>query len=282
MLPGVNHPMCRYDSHVRSRPLPLLAAMLIFAFLTIYGCGSGSSTYSPLVGGAEKVTKPASFSISVSPPTDTIFVGGSATFTVTLKSINGFRSTVTPQVSGLPAGASAQFSSTSVVPTEEGMTTTLTVNTTAAGEIVTPPGSSTLNISANGGGVTQATSAQMKVNLAPSFTVSVSPPSVTVFQGQAASYTVTVTAVNGFIGTVTPSITGLPSGALGQFTSNSITPSTNGTTTTLTVSTTGPGDGVTPAASTTFTVNGTSGGAVKSGMAQITVQAPGSLAGTIQ
>ena len=86
----------------------------------------------------------------------------------------------------------------------------------------------------------------------PSFSLTASPGSQTVAAGSAATYTATVTAQNGFTGTVTLSASGLPSGVTAGFNPTSITGSGTSTVTLSTSSTT-------PAGSSTVTITGTSG-----------------------
>ncbi len=72
------------------------------------------------------------------------------------------------------------------------------------------------------------------------FSIAASPSSQTVTKGQAATYTVTVTRVNGFAGSVTLSASGLPSGASASWklsngtNSNVVPPSLNSATLTIT------------------------------------------------
>jgi hypothetical protein len=86
----------------------------------------------------------------------------------------------------------------------------------------------------------------------PDFSLSMGPASQTVAAGGSTSYTVTVTAANGFAGTVNFSVSGLPAGASGSFNPPTVTGSGS---TTLTVNTaTG-----TSAGSYTISVTGSSG-----------------------
>lgn len=77
--------------------------------------------------------------------------------------------------------------------------------------------------------------AATQVSLSPDFSVSVSPSSGTVVQGGSTNYTTTVTALNGYTGTVNLSVSGFGSGGSGAFSPTSIT---NSGTSTLTASTT--------------------------------------------
>jgi hypothetical protein len=84
----------------------------------------------------------------------------------------------------------------------------------------------------------------------PDFSLSASPTSQTVTQGNGTSYTVNVNPLNGFTGSVTFSTGSLPSGVGASFSPN---PSASSTTMTVTTS------GTTPAGTYTITVNGVSG-----------------------
>src|SRR5437773_6074896 len=95
------------------------AALLLIVWAA--GCGS-NNTYNPNLSGpgvpSFKVTAPGS--ISMTP-------GTSTSFTVTVKSINGFASSVDLTASGLPAGATAVFAPASVTPTAGGTSSTVTI-----------------------------------------------------------------------------------------------------------------------------------------------------------
>jgi hypothetical protein len=101
-----------------------------------------------------------------------------------------------------------------------------------------------------------------------SFSLSATPSSGAVLPGGGASYTATVATQNGFTGTVTFSVTGLPSGASATFTPASIA---GPGTTTMQVST----GTATPAGSYALTVTGTSGSLVKSANVTLVVNVIG-------
>ena len=98
------------------------------------------------------------------------------------------------------------------------------------------------------------------------FSISATPSSNTVVQGAGASYSTTVSAINGFSGIVNLSVTGLPAGATGTFNPTSVTGSGSST---LSVST----SAATPAGSYTLTITGTSGSLVHSTTVTLVVQA---------
>jgi hypothetical protein len=101
---------------------------------------------------------------------------------------------------------------------------------------------------------TTASSTYSTSSQAPSdFQVNVSPSSQTVLQGETVSYSVNLVAVNGFSSQVSLSVSGLPSGANGVFSTPSGTPNFASTLTVIL-----PGDVAT--GSYTLTVTGTGGG----------------------
>ena len=87
---------------------------------------------------------------------------------------------------------------------------------------------------------------------APDFSIAASPASQTVTRGSSTTYTVTVGALNGFTGTVSLSVSGLPSRATASFNPSSIAGSGSSTLTITTAS-------KTPAGTKTLTITGTSG-----------------------
>ena len=202
---------------------------------------------------------PPDFSVSAAPGTRSVIQGSSTTYTVTTSALNGFAGPVALSASGLPGNATASFNPATL--TGAG-SSTLTITTAAN----TPTGSPTLTITGTSGSLTRTASVGLVVNAAPSpdFTLAVAPGSRTVTQGGAASYTVTMTAVNGFAGTVNLSAGGLPSNATASFSPSSIA----GTqTSTLTVTTAAS----TPAGSSTVAVSGTDGTLSRSATADLVV-----------
>lgn len=103
-------------------------------------------------------------------------------------------------------------------------------------------------------------------NPKPGITVQVAPASQSVQQGQAATYSVTLTSTGGFTGAVNLATAGLPAGAAGAFTPSSVTLNSGSTaTSTLNVTTAT----ATPAGTNALTITGTSGkvsGSVTAGL----------------
>ncbi len=105
----------------------------------------------------------------------------------------------------------------------------------------------------------------------PGFTVSASPSTVSVQQGNTAISTVTVTSQNGFNSATTLSASGLPSGVTAAFSTNPVTPPANGSATstlTFTASSTA------ATGTSTVTITGTSGSLNQTATVSLTVTAP--------
>jgi hypothetical protein len=214
--------------------------------------------------GVTLVVNPPSpdFSIAASPSSQTVVQGNGTTYTVTITPVYGFSNNVTLSASGLPSSANAPFSPNPV--TGSPWTSTMTVTTTSS----TPTGSSTITITGTSGALSHSAGVTLVVTPPPDFTIGASPNTQTVVQGNSTTYSVIVTAQNGFSGTVSLSSSGYGSGASGLFSPTSITGSGSST---LTASTT------TSAATGTFpiTITGTSGALSHATGVNLVVNPPG-------
>ena len=114
---------------------------------------------------------------------------------------------------------------------------------------------------------TPSSGVTVNISAGPDFTFSASPSSQTVIRGNPTSYTATTTALNGFTGVVTLSVTGLPTGATGTFNPTSVTGSGSSTLSVTTSSTT-------PTGSYTLTLTGTSGSLTHSATTTLVVNPP--------
>lgn len=187
------------------------------------------------------------FSISTSPATQTATAGQQVSYSVTVAPSGGFSGAVSLAVGGLPPYSTASWS-TNPIPNGSG-TATLLISTSAS----TPVGTSSLTIAGSSGTLTHTATVALVVQAPPSpdFTLTLSPTSQSVRGGSQVSYTVTLSSVNGFTGTVALSVSGLPSGSAGTFSPSSVTGSGASV---LTITTT-----PSPRGTFTFTVSGTSG-----------------------
>ena len=137
------------------------------------------------------------FSISASPSSQSVTAGNGTTYTATVSALNGFNSGVSFSVSGLPSGASGSFNPTSV--TGSG-SSTLSVTTSAS----TTPGTYILTVTGTSGSLAHGTMVTLVVNpqANPDFSLSASPNSLTVVQGDNGQSTITVNPINGFTSSV--------------------------------------------------------------------------------
>jgi hypothetical protein len=186
------------------------------------------------------------FSIGpVTPATQTILAGGMASYAIPTAANAGYAGSLTSfQVTGLPAGATASFSPGSGAP---GFQSTMTVDTSMS----TPAGTYPLTISAGDGSQTYFACTAgcppnqpyptLVVSGAPGFSIAIKPVSETLGVGSGTAYTATVTATNGFNGTVTLGLTGLPAGSSATFSPETITGSGTSTLTLNTTSAVQPG-----------------------------------------
>ena len=191
--------------------------------ITIVAAGAGITHTVPVT----LVVKPLpDFTVTALPISASTTPGGGATYTVTVGALNGFGGVVTLSLSGLsPSQASWKFAPSSV--TRAG-NSTLTVTTTSSLTQGTYPMTIT--------GTSGATSHTVQVSLTVGdFGLSVSPSSLSLNRGRSGSYTVSISAGGGFIGNVSLSVTGLPSGATASFSPNPMAAPGSGT---LTVRTT--------------------------------------------
>jgi endo-1,4-beta-D-glucanase Y len=207
----------------------------------------------------QQAPPPPDFTLGASPSSQTVTVGNSTTYTVTIGAQNGFSGTVALAASGLPAGATATFNPTSI--TGSG-TSTLTVSTATS----TPATTSTVTITGTSGSLSHSANVSLvtQPQAVADFSISASPTSQSVTAGGSTTYTVTISAINGFSGTVTLSATGLPSGASASFNPATIAGSGSSTVTITTSAST-------PAGTSTVTLTGTSGSLTHSAPVSLSV-----------
>ena len=231
--------------------------------LTITGT-SASLSHSTTVTLVVTAASPPNFSISASPSSQTVTQGGSTSYTATVTASGGFTAAVSLSASGLPTGASATFSPTSI--SGGAGSSALSVATSAS----TPAGTYTLTITGTSTSPSLAHSTTVTLVVtstggSPAFSISASPSSRTVTRGSSTTYTVTSTAINGFNGTVTFRVRGLPFNSSASFNPASVT---GQGTSTLTVNT----NGSTSTGTFTLRIRGTSGGVTHSTTVQLIVQ----------
>lgn len=215
-----------------------------------HGLAAPSTTTATVSAGPDFAMSAPSALASVSP-------GDSASYTLSLTPSGGFSSSVSLSASGLPTGATASFSPSSLASSGS---STVTISTSST----TPPGTYTITLSGIGGGKTHAATVTLTVSGTPDFTIAASPPSSSVVQGASVSYVISLTPTSGFSSSVSLSASGLPAGATATFSPSSVAPSA---TSTLSVQT----SATTPAGTYVITVSGTGGGLTRTRTVSLTV-----------
>jgi uncharacterized membrane protein len=208
------------------------------------------------------VSGPPDFTISPTPASRSVSAGSGANYTVGVSALNGFTGNVSLSLSGLPApGSTATFTPGTIATAG---TSQLAISTSAS----VTPGSYPLTVSATSGSITHTAAVTLVVTAPPDFSLGATPSSRTVSAGAGTTYSVAIGALNGFAGSVTLSVDGVPS-SVG---SASLSPSSvsAGGSSQLTV-TTYVGA---PAGSYPLTVTGTSGSLQHNKSVTLTVGAP--------
>jgi hypothetical protein len=178
------------------------------------------------------------FAINAAPPSQTVSAGNSTSYTVTVSPINGFTGNVALSNGSLPTGVGLTFNPTTIT----GGSGTSTVNVTTSAS--TPPGTYTITLTGTSGALVHSTSVQLIVTTTgkADFTIAAAPPTQSVGRPGTTTFTVTITAVNGFNGVVTLNkVTGLPGKVTQSYSPPTITGSGTSTLTLTTQSGTGTG-----------------------------------------
>lgn len=186
----------------------LFTAVPGYDLTTGWGSPNGQSMLNTLAP-AGLSTSP-NFLLTVSPATDNLIPGGSATGTVTVSPANGFDGKVDLSVSviGAPAGVTAELGVSSI---SGSGSTTLSIQTTA----VTPGGSFAVAITGTSAGVMHTAYVQLAL---PDFSLSATPTSIYLNQQDRASTSISVEAINGFNSPVSLALSGLPPEVRATFT----------------------------------------------------------------
>ncbi len=190
------------------------------------------------------------FSLSVSPNPQTLpSMGGTAAYNIAVTALGGFSGSVSYSALSLPVGITGGISNQALI---------LTATSSTA------PGTYPITITGTSGSLVHTTTATLVVSPPPqpTFTIGISPSSNTVHRPGSATYTVTITPVNNFTGSVTlsasPNRTGLSyvfspiSGNTSTLTANATTSAKRG--------------------NVTITVTGASGSITKSATASLQIQ----------
>ena len=137
--------------------------------------------------------------------------GEEAIYTASVDPFSGWNHEITFSMEGLPSGASASFTPDKLVPPAQSVAAVITTGTTTAGAY-------TLYLSAQGTdeGEIVTHSATLVLDVA-GFGLQTAESEKIIKQLESAAYPVSVTALNGYEGTVSLSIIGLPNGTKATF-----------------------------------------------------------------
>src|SRR5215471_3574885 len=190
--PRVHKPRCitmRMHPGRECTALAVVCALLLIS--SLLGCSGVTASTPP--------PPPQDFSISLSPTTVTVGANSSnSTFTVSVAGQNGFASSVSMAISGLPAGAATSPTAPFNLTVGNSQIVTLSVPATVQA------GSYTLTVSGTSGALTHSANLPLTVTAAQDFSIGLSPTAITAGVGtSSSSFTVSVTGQNGFSGNVT-------------------------------------------------------------------------------
>jgi hypothetical protein len=201
------------------------------------------------------------FSLTATPTSHSLTVGQQINYQLAVAALNGFTGAVVLTASGAPAGVTVTISPASI-------TTSGTATVTVAAAASTAPGGYTILLKGTSGTLSHTANITLAVLAATKdFSIAITPVDSGINAGSSAMYTVTITPINGFTGTVSLGLTGVPTNASGTYSPTSIV---NGGSSTLTVQTATN----TPVGNYTLTAKGTSGSLSHSANATLTVNAP--------
>jgi subtilase family serine protease len=223
------------------------------AFVTVTGT-SGALTSSITI--PVTVYAPG-FALSAPPVNTGTYVGFAGQTTITVQDQGGFTGSVSLVASGVPSGVTAAFSSPNT-------TTTSNLSFTSTGSAV--PGTYLVTVTGTSGALTASTTVYLVVEQ-PGFNLSASPGGLSFNAGSTSgtAVTVTVSPYSGFSGSVTLSVSGMPTGMTASFSPN---PASTSSLLTLTTSST------TAASTYSLTINGVSSSLTSNTGLTVTVNPP--------
>ncbi len=226
--------------------------------ITVTGI-EGSASHSTTV--SLTITAAADFSLSAGPSSVSVVSGASATTTISTTALSG-TGTVALSAAGVPTGATATFSPTSVA---AGSASTLTLKSGTAA-----PGTYAITIKGLEGTISHTS--VLSLTITPvDFSLTATPSAVNVLAGTSGTSVISTAAITGS-GTVALSATGVPTGATATFSPTSVTAG-GASTLTLNSGTVAPGSyaitvkgvegSVSHTASVTLTVSGINNGGME-------------------
>lgn len=237
-----------------------------FDLVTGWGSPNGLSLISVLAN----TPTPPDFTLSAAPSSLSVAQGATGTATLTTAVTGGFNNTIALTASGLPTGVTASFSPAGIAAPGSGSSTlTLSVASTAVA------GTYSINVTGTNGSTTHTAAVTLTVTV-PAFTISDSPSSLSVAQGNTGTSRITTSVSGGFNSAVALSVSGLPTGVTASFSSATIAaPGSGSSTLTLSVAST------VATGAYTIVVTGAGGGATHTASITLNVTAPPSFTLTV-
>jgi hypothetical protein len=207
-----------------AQPLTLTAGSVAAAgtaTITLTGT-SGADRHTATVALTVTAAAAPDFSLTLTPASVELAAGASGqTVAVTANAINGFTGNVSVSLAGLPAGVTATPSTLTLTPGAP-QNLTLTASASAGG------GMTPVTVTGTSGSLTHTAPIALTVTSATpasDFSLTVAPTSLSLTAGATGkSLSVTATALNGFTGSVSVSLTGLPAGVIASPSTLTLTP----------------------------------------------------------
>ena len=207
----------------------------------------------------------SNFTISASPASLSVAQGNQGSSTVTTTISSGFNSAISLSASGMPTGTTVSFNP-QTIPAPGAGNPTMTINVGSS----TPTGTYPITVTGNAGGIQQNTTVTLTVFAQgqQNFTISASPASVSIAQGNQGTSTITTAISGGFNSSVSLSASGVPSGTTVSFNPQTIpAPGAGSSSMTITVGSS------TPTGTYPITVSGNGGGVQQNAIVTLTVTA---------
>ncbi|MGB8768561.1 MAG: LamG-like jellyroll fold domain-containing protein, partial [Candidatus Korobacteraceae bacterium] len=170
------------------------------------------------------VTTTGNFTISASPASLSIAQGNQGTSTITTTVSGGFSNAISLSATGAPTGTTVSFNP-STIPAPGSGTSTMTITVGAS----TATGTYPITVTGSGGGTQHTVTVTLTVTAAPNFTISASPASLSIAQGNQGTSTITTAVSGGFSNAISLSATGAPTGTTVSFNPSTIPAPGSGT-----------------------------------------------------
>ena len=158
------------------------------------------------------VTVAQDFTISASPASLSIGQGNQGASTITTTTSGGFNSSISLSAAGTPLGVSVSFNPPTI-PAPGAGSSTMTITVLRLAMLGTYP----ITVTGSGGGIKHSVTVTLTVVSAQDFTISASPSSLSIVQGNQGTSTITTTISGGFNNSVSLSAAGMPAGVTVSF-----------------------------------------------------------------